>query len=640
MNNDFTNTDPLAQGIVIESPELATGVSDDQLNQIIDSRINESKSAYELMKLDERRKTNEKFWKGEQYNSEEVSGLPFVDNVIQDNTEKRIALAAGKVPDIIVVPGNGSLSGRQNTEVLERVLDIDLSSKERKRLIKNGLRHNHIYFLGIQKASWNPNKGEYGDYEFHLSDPRKVLISHTGTIPEDGFTADNCDLIVEIVEEPVATVLAKFPGKSAELKQLLGSNDGSRLATTMKYQEGWYTYHLPSGQIIEGVFWRFNHLVLRNIKNPYFDFDGYDRVLFDKDGVPITLQNGKLQTTKTFRNFFDRPRKPYIFYSYTNLGRGPVDDTTAIEQSIPLQRNLNKIGKQIRDISDGITNKYAFNNNISQDQARLVSANPKEPIWIDNDKPLGESIMNFTNQGPPPVLFQELMQTRQQIDAKFSVHNLNQASNGVRESGISRQITRENDLVTSDDMAEIVVERVTEEMGSWAIQFMKLMYVDYHFKSKMGKDGQVIQEMIQRDMIDDGISITVKGSVADKQTARNQAINLGTSGAIDPMTMFEEMDAPNPKERTQRLLLFKMGEGPNGDGFAQYMATLGINIQQGQQQVQQPGAPNPQDPNAPPANPQANVSLPIQPPQPDLQPLQLRMRAPQLGGQSPLNVPR
>lgn len=637
MNNDFTNQDPLEQGVVVEAPELNTGLNNDELNRIIDARITESKTAYEILKLDERRKANENYWSGKHYNTDEMTGLPYIDNVIQDNTEKRISLAVGKVPDLIVTPGDSSLDGRQKTKTLERVLDIDISNKEKKRLIKNGLRHNHIYFIGVQKASWNPNKGEFGDYEFNLCDPRKVLISHTGTIPEDGFTSDNCDLIVEVVEEPVAVVMAKFPAKAQQLRELLGSNDGSRLATTMKYQEGWYTYYNAQGQIFEGVFWRFNHLVLRNIKNPYFDFTGYDKVIYDENGQPRTNQFGQVQAEKVFRNFFQRPRKPYIFYSYTNLGRSPVDDTTAIEQAIPLQRNLNKTGKQIRDISDGITNKYAFNNSISQDQARLVTSNPKEPIWFDNDKPVSENIQNFVNAGPPAVLFQELIQTRQQIDAKFSTHNLNQASN-QKESGISKQITRENDLVTTDDLSTIVIDRVVEEMGCWAMQFMKLMYVDQHFKSKMGKDGEIIQEYIQRDMIDDGISVTVNGSTTDKQTARNQAINLGTTGAIDPMTMFEEMDAPNPKERTQRLLLFKMGEGPNGDGFAKYMDTIGIDIQQATAQPTDPNAA--QDPNAAITDPNANASFPIQAPAPDLQPLQVHAKAPVLGGQSPLNVQR
>lgn len=575
---DFTDQDPLAQGVVIESPELNTGLSDEELNQIIDARVSESKTVYNMMKLDERRKKNERYWLGHHYNQDEVQGLEFIDPVIYRNTEQRIRLAVGKTPDIIVVPGSDELNARQNAKKVERMLDIDISSKEKKRLLKNGLRHEHIYLIGITKASWNPNKGVGGDYEFRLCDPRKVLLSHTGRIPEEGYTSDNCDLILEIVEEPVAVVLAKFPGKANELKQLLGADDGSRLASTIKYQEGWYTYHDENGQILEGVFWRYNHLVLRNIKNPYFDFEGYQKPIY-KDGQIQRDWGGQVITEQAFRNFFERPRKPYILFSYENLGKTPIDDTTALEQAIPLQRNLNKAGKQIRDISDGITNKYAFNNTITQDQARLVTSNPKEPIWLDTNEPVTNAVTNFTNAGPPAVLFQEKMDAINSIDALFNTQGSTRGESHAAESGISKQITREGDLVSTDDMSDIVLERVVEEMGGWAIQLSKMMYVDAHFKSKSGKDGAVIQEIIQRDMIDDGISISVRGSITDKATARNMAINLGSAGAIDPMTMFEEMDAPNPKERTERLLKFKMGEAPEGDGFANYMAAIGIEVQ-------------------------------------------------------------
>lgn len=575
---DFTNQDPLAQGVGIQSPELSTGLSDEELNQIIDSRVAESKTVYNILKLDERRKKNERYWLGKHYNEDEVQGLEFIDPVIYRDTEQRIRLAVGKTPDIIVVPGDGTLESRENAKKVERVLDIDISTKEKKRLLKNGLRHNHIHFVGITKASWNPNKGPSGDYEFRLCDPRKVLLSHNGRIPEEGYTSDNCDLILEIVEEPVSVVMAKFPNKANELRQLLGADDGSRLASTIKYQEGWYTYHDKSGQILEGVFWRYNHLVLGNMRNPYFDFKGYEKPIY-QNGQMARDAYGNFQTEQVFRNFFERPRKPYILFSYENLGKTPVDDTTALEQAIPLQRNLNKTGKQIRDLTDGITNKYAFNNTISQDQARLVTSNPKEPIWLDTSEPIGTAISNFTNDGPPAVLFAEKRDAREAIDALFNTQGSTRGETQAAESGISKQITREGDLVSTDDMSDIVLERVVEEMGGWAMQFMKLMYVDAHFKSKMGKDGELIQEMIQRDMIEDGMALSVRGSITDKATARNMAVNLGSAGAIDPMTMFEEMDAPNPKERTERLLKFKMGEGPNGDAFANYMASVGIEVQ-------------------------------------------------------------
>jgi hypothetical protein len=609
---DFTQS-PFEQGIGVEQPELNTGLTDYELNDIIDARVRESKTAYERMSLTQRRKTNNDFYLGKQVKEDEVVGLSYVDNVINQDLEQRIKLAVGRTPDIILTPGDNSLIGRQHAAKIGRVLDIDISNKEKKRLLKNGLRHNHLNLIGIAKTCWNPNKGMFGDYEFNIVDPEKVLIAHNGHIPEDGYTSDNCDLIVEIVEEPIATVMAKFPHKRQQLMEMLGTADGSRLASTLKYQEIWYTYHSRSGQIIEGVCWRYNHLILRNMRNPYFDFQGYDRVIYGQNGMPMYNQFGQVATQHVFRNFFERPRKPYIFFSYNNLGKTPLDDTTAVEQAIPLQRNLNKVGKQIRDITDGMQNRLIFSGKVSADQVRDAMNNPKAPLHIESDEDIRTMVTAFTNPGPPVTLFNEMIQTRQQIDAKFQTQGSTKGEMKAAESGVSKQITREGDLVTSDDIVEIVVERVIEEMAGWAIQFMKLMYVDAHFKSKMGKDGELIQETLQRDEIDDGVGLSVRSSTADKSTARNIAMGLGEAGAIDPMTMFEEMDAPNPKERTKRLMLFKLGEGEMGDGFSRYMQEIGINDvapetpqvppdAMAQMQQQLTGAPQ-----APVANPQQMI---------------------------------
>lgn len=610
---DFTNTNPTEQGIVIESPELNTGLDDFALNMILDTRISESKSVYEKMQLDDRRKKNRDYWLGDQV--KDPDGLPYIDNVIWQDTEHRIGLAVGRMPDMLIVPGSRDLKARERAQILERALDMDFSTKQKKRLMKNGLRHNHIYYIGILKGSWNPNKGMFGDYEFNLVDPRKVLISHTGTIPEEGFTSDNCDLITEIIEEPVAVVMAKFPHKRSELMQMLQTADPSRLATTMKYQEIWYTYHDKSGQILEGVCWRYNHVILRNIRNPYFDFKGYQKIIYDQNGVPATNQFGQIQTQQVFRNFFDRPRKPYMFFSYQNLGDTPIDNTTAIEQAIPLQRNLNKTGKQIREITDGVTNKYAANNTMSQDQFRNMTADPKQGIWADTQEDIRGVITSFQNPGPPASLFNDMVQTRQQIDAKFNTHGTTRGETQAAESGISKQISREGDLVISDDIVEIVLERVLEEAGSWAIQFMKLMYVDPHFKSKMGKDGEIIQEWIQRDMIDDGVALSVRGSTTDKQRAQATAMQRAEAGIIDPLTLLEDLDVPNPKEQAMRTILFKMGEGEGGDAFASYMNFAGMEMPAPQQQAQ--GA-QPAVPGQPPVEPQPPVPGQPPAPQPDM----------------------
>jgi len=89
---DFTQ-DLLEQGIVIEQPELNTGLDDSELNLILDARIRESKTVYEQRKIDERRKTNRQFWLGHQYKEEPVRGIKYMDNIIRQDTEQRIKLA-------------------------------------------------------------------------------------------------------------------------------------------------------------------------------------------------------------------------------------------------------------------------------------------------------------------------------------------------------------------------------------------------------------------------------------------------------------------------------------------------------------------------------------------------------------------
>ena len=181
---------------------------------------------------------------------------------------------------------------------------------------------------------------------------------------------------------------------------------------------------------------------------------------------------------------------------------------------------------------------------------------------------------SVVGQAPHPMLFNDLVANRGQIDAKFSTHGTVRGEvQNQAESGISKQITREGDLVTSDDIVEIVVERAVEEMASWAIQMEKLFYDKPHFVRNMGEDGELLYAEVTRDLIDDGIGVGVKASAVDKATRRAQALELAGTKAIDPLTLAQDLDLSNPKERTRRLLLFQMGEQ---DQWARYMQETGL----------------------------------------------------------------
>ena len=59
------------------------------------------------------------------------------------------------------------------------------------------------------------------------------------------------------------------------------------------------------------------------------------------------------------------------------------------------------------------------------------------------------------------------------------------------------------------------------------------------------------------------------------------------AGANDPLSMLEDLDVPNPKERARRLLTFLLGEA---DGYQRYAAEIGVDLSGGQGAGAQGGA--------------------------------------------------
>jgi hypothetical protein len=125
-------------------------------------------------------------------------------------------------------------------------------------------------------------------------------------------------------------------------------------------------------------------------------------------------------------------------------------------------------------------------------------------------------------------------------------------------------------------MVDIVVERVMYEIACWAVQMMKLNYSEDHFIRAIGADGNMINSKLHRDKIADGLLVDVEATSVDKQTRRSDAMNLASRKAIDPLTMFEDLDMPNPKERLRRWAAFTNG---TNDGFASYLAEVDIEFE-------------------------------------------------------------
>lgn len=574
--------------VVDATTALSLPIEDADLLSVITEKIQQSNAHNTKLKLNERRKLNRDFWGGDQLDLTRLDlryQVPYIDNIIYDDLETRIALAAGRMPDIITTPSSEDQQSVQNANDLEDVLDYRINSSMMKRLLKDALRNYHLDFSSVIKIRWDKNKGENGDFVFELVRANRIGFDHTATIPHDGFTADNCDLIYEWIEEPLAVILAKFPKSKDKLVAMLGgqaSMNARRKVSKVRYQECWFRWYSDSGELMYGVCWKYNNQILDKQKNPYWDWDGANKIEAD--------ESGKYQSNKIYHNYFDQPRMPYMLLTYQNLGDSIVDDTSPVEQAIPLQKISNKRGAQITELADRVAPRYAFLGSImTKEEARRVDPkDPTESIWLDAagpDADIRKGMMATQSSPPPPILYQDQVGLRNRIDSKFSTHGTTRGEAQPNESGVSKQITREGDLTTADDMSDIVVERVVYEMVNWALQMIKLFYDKPHMIRFKGKDGEVIHREITQDHVEDGLIAEVKASSVDKQTRRADAMSLAQVKSIDPQTMFEDLDVDNPKERTRRLIAFQTGVN---DGYAAYMEEVEGKAEQGGEEQTMP----------------------------------------------------
>src|SRR3990167_7353007 len=260
---------------VLTSEPFSLPIEDTDLITILNRKIADSEAFYkDKLKLEDRRKTNEDFWLGKQLDESQFYDwqVPYKDNLIYQDLETRLAIASSRMPDVLVTPADPEK--RENAKNLEQALNIKMGRDEVKRIIKGGLRDLHLYFQGVLKCRWDKTTS---DFVFDKVRPHKIIVDHTASIPEDGFTADRMDFIAEWIEEPIGVVSAKFPNKKEELLKQLAiiRQTTKQMVSKIKYLEVWFTWYDKDGNLFEGVCWKYKNIILDKMKHPYWDWKGY-----------------------------------------------------------------------------------------------------------------------------------------------------------------------------------------------------------------------------------------------------------------------------------------------------------------------------------------------------------------------------
>jgi len=517
-------------------PEFESKMNDDDIRKLTAQWISEDQST--TKDLRQIQKDNENYWIGKQMNEIQITGTkrPLVDNLIFEAVETFLPIATRGNPEANVT--TPELDQDELTSTVQAILNYQAQRTHLRMKLKGATRNWVLYLTGPVKIIWDSTEN---DIDCKVIRPTRLILDPHAEIGVDG--SYNGEYLGEKKKVTARKLAKMFPKMAREINASVQANMGTQIT----YIEWW----TPTD-----VFFTMGSTVLGKYKNPHWNYDGEVKV---KD--PMT---GEMVTEfVTGKNHFKSPRIPYYFLSVFNLGKKPYDETSLIHQNIPLQDVINRRYQQIDRNVDAQNNgivlsgKYFTKEQAAEAASQLARGNP---LWV----PEGDIQAAYKRDNAPalaPNIFQQL------TDARNELRNIFGTSGSTPEGTESQSTARGKILINQLDASRIgggvteFIEQFASGIFNYYAQMMYVYYTEERAFPAIGtKQSQKLLTLRNTDM-QIPFSISVKGGSLipkDPLTQRNEAMDLWSAGAIDPINFFTKLDFPNPYETAKELLTWQL----------------------------------------------------------------------------------
>lgn len=562
-------------------------LDDKQKNELVNNRWLSSKEVWDTVNAVYKRNTaiysNQADW---------LSLLPakrkpstVQANRIFVNMEAVINSLIANPPGLNILPSRNGKEAQDFARKLESFFQkkyLDLNTKE---TIRMGLRNLYFGRLVVIKAFWNPNLGNGGDFDFRAIDPRKVRFGKYARNEQDS------EFAIEEISDNLCAIVDRFPDKKEALMKKYGitsDNDLYIKNPEVTYKEAW---------IHDYVIFKLEDIVLGCIPNPYWDWDGIlitqeeekeleqmeteqrrnklQEIKLEQDTRKSEMEAQKASYDSTedvgegemnemdstykpyYFNYFDKPRKPYIFATVFNNENSPIGRTDMITLSAELQRGIDK---RKMDIDE---NCELANGIVKVDSEVMGKADAQRIRWETRGVIWGKGVVNGvsreTGSSLPQIVFDDMIDSRSEIDnimaatSAFRGERQGQETKAGRLALIQQSFLRLNELVQ-------VVDYLSYEMFSWGMQLAKTRYTEYHYAKWMGKEGaRETIEIIQDDFESGSEIVVIAGKTlpVDDEFKYEQAQNDVAAGYISPVDYLEIAKYTNAKELAKNAVLYQ-----------------------------------------------------------------------------------
>lgn len=532
--------EPDEEGVIGEpTPELTLDMSDEDLITLKKDWLR-TWEPYEkgIKKLQD---DNEDYWLGKQF-TQDISKRPLTDNLIFESLETFLPIASRPKAEAVVEADN-SEAGLSLADKVRKMLMHLVNKLSYNLKMKQSVRYWALYLLGVVKVGWSVKQN---DITCAALRPQKLILDPKATIEESEYTGY---YIGEHLQDRASDLILRFPEKTTFITE----KAKDKMGTTLDYIM-WTTD--------DYVFWTLENEVLAKNKNPHWNYETKQPAPMDAMGNrPQDAQGNPQMLTIPPKNHFKNKKKPYIFLTFFNLGKQPHDDTNLIQQNLPLQDLINKRLVQMDKNADNANGGLAISGDAFTEEQAAKAAKAKRNggvIWVPTG-PVANAVVELNGAQLPQFVYQSLVDYRGELRNIFGIR-------GSSPQGLSGERTvRGKMFMQQQDQSRIgggiadTLEVFSGKVLNWFVQLMYVYYDEPHYASVLGK--QKAQEYIQLSNADFTVELTVgikEGSMVpqDPVSQRQEAMELWRQKALDPITFFDRLDFPNPRESAKSLFLW------------------------------------------------------------------------------------
>lgn len=540
-NINKVNSSDTDEGSISElTPELTLDMKDEEL-LALKKQWMRSWEGY-AKGIEQKQKTNEEYWMGKQF-GDTSEKRPLVDNLIFESLETFLPIATRPKADPLVETQEES----EGSDIADKVRKMVIYTSDRLSYnlkIKQVARYWALYMLGVMKVGWSMKEN---DITCAAIRPQKLILDPEASIEECEYMGY---YIGEYIKDTASDLIIRFPDK----KDIITEKVTGKMGTSVQYIM-WTTD--------DYVFWTLDDEVLGKNKNPHWNYATQEPLPADPiSGIPPTDETGQPVTQEVDgRNHFNKPKKPYIFLSIFNLGQHPHDDTNLIEQNLSLQDLVNKRLKQIDCNADNANNGVALSGDaFTEEQAmKFGKIRRKGGIaWVPTGD-VNNAIKELPGNPLPNFVYESLIDYRNEIRNIFGTRGSSPQGTVSEETVGGKNIIKGQDTDRIGGGVSTYLEQFSDHVFNWFVQLMYVYYDEPHVAVVLGKEKAKEYISLSNQDLTEKLLVGVKeGSMVphDPLSKRNEAVELWQQKGIDPITFFDRLEFPNPRESAKQLFLW------------------------------------------------------------------------------------